>query len=249
VNVYAGNIEYNSIKGEIRNGMTTPFAYLLANLLVQLPMMFVMGLCVTVPLFGVGGFPWHNFAQTFLIYSINLWVWECMGQFLSLGRNPIMGMLNYVGIWFMATLFSGLVFRGEDVIWPIRLLYYVLPFKYLFGGMAWAVFTGATYSGAMPCSENCDGRPFTCDGDTSGLQCWGVTGEQILRSGSYLYEVITPTDFYGFNVSMLVAQAVVFKLLSLTLLYIKSMANARAKLVAPQPISKPKAARSVAASA
>jgi hypothetical protein len=155
-----------------------------------------------------------------------------MGQFFALGANPIMGMLNYANIWFAATLFSGLVFRGVDVIWPIRVLYYILPFKYLFGGIAWAIYKDAEYSGAEPCpvGMDCGGRTFYCPGDvTGGLQCWGRTGLEILSSGSYLYEVVSPTDYYLFYLSMLLAQAAVYKTLQFVVLYAKSMANQRAK--------------------
>jgi hypothetical protein len=139
VSVYAGNIEYLSVKGEIRNGMCSPLAYLLSNLMVQVPMMLVMALFVCVPYFAIGGFPWNGFVQALLLDAANLWVWESMGQLLALGTNPIIGMLTYANLQFASTLFSGLVFRGADVIWPTRVLYYVLPFKYLMGGLTWAI--------------------------------------------------------------------------------------------------------------
>jgi len=232
VTVYAGHIEYLSVKGEIRNGMLSPSTYLLANLMVQVPMMLIMAICVCTPFYAIGNFKWEGFAQAFLLYATNLWVWECMGQFFALGANPIMGMLNYANLWFASTLFSGLVFRGADVIWPIRLLYYILPFKYLFGGISWAVFKDEYgVGGAEICDATVDGceRGFKCDDPSGGLQCWGFTGPQILRSASFLYEVVSPTDYYAFYLSMLVAQACVYKVLQLILLHAKAMANQRAK--------------------
>jgi hypothetical protein len=143
-----------------------------------------------------------------------------------------MGMLNYANIWFAAALFCGLVFRGVDVIWPIHVLYYILPFKYLFGGVAWAIFKDAEYSGTEPCPNDfdCGGRDFYCPDDvTGGLQCWGRTGLEVLRSSSVLYEVVSPTNYYFFYLAMLLCQACIYKVLQFALLYTKSMANQRAK--------------------
>jgi ABC-type multidrug transport system ATPase subunit len=80
ISVYAGNIEYLSVKGEIRNGMNSPVAYLLSNLMVQLPMMLVMAFFVCVPFWAIGNFPWEGFVHAFLLYAANMWVWESMGQ-------------------------------------------------------------------------------------------------------------------------------------------------------------------------
>jgi ABC-type multidrug transport system ATPase subunit len=83
ISVYAGNIEYLSVKGEIRNGMNSPVAYLLSNLMVQVAMILVMAFCVCVPYRAIGSFPWEGFVHAFLLYAANMWVWESMGQVLS----------------------------------------------------------------------------------------------------------------------------------------------------------------------
>ena len=42
-------------------------------------------------------------------------------------------MLAFLGVWSSSIVFCGLVFRGEDVVWPFRLFYYVMPLKWTFG--------------------------------------------------------------------------------------------------------------------
>ena len=154
-------------------------------------------------------------------------------------------MLNYVNSWFAATLFTGLVFRPNDVIWPIRLLYYILPFKYLFNGLAWSLFHGTTYSGAQLCPTGdasldalyCPaGNPgFYCpavyEGTLPPQACWGRTGDQILKQGAVLYEVLDGDGYaevIAIDFAALFAQAVVYKLGATAMLYLKSMAHARA---------------------
>jgi len=53
-----------------------------------------------------------------------------IGQLFSLMPNVILGMMNYMSLWFSAFLFSGLFVRIPDVIWPFRLFCYILPLGY-----------------------------------------------------------------------------------------------------------------------
>ena len=43
------NVETNLMQAEIRGGMCSSIAYILANTLVQIPSMLVLATCVTVP--------------------------------------------------------------------------------------------------------------------------------------------------------------------------------------------------------
>ena len=72
--------------------------------------------------------------------------------------NPILGMLLYLMNWFIALLFSGIIFRGEDVVWPLRALYYVYPLQYLMNSLSFLVMRDATYEGAVPCAID----PLSC---------------------------------------------------------------------------------------
>ena len=48
-------------------------------------------------------------------------VFEALTQLLStLFANPILGMLAFLMFWSSSIIFCGLVFRGNDVIWPFR---------------------------------------------------------------------------------------------------------------------------------
>ena len=55
-------------------------------------------------------------------------VFDNLAQLLALAfANPVLGMLAFLGVWSSSIVFCGLVFRGEDVVWPFRLFYYVMP--------------------------------------------------------------------------------------------------------------------------
>ena len=46
------NVEANLMHAELRGGMCSTTAYVLANTVVQIPSMFALAMCVTVPAYG-----------------------------------------------------------------------------------------------------------------------------------------------------------------------------------------------------
>jgi len=92
------NVEANLMQAELRGGMCSTTAYVLANTIVQLPSMFALAVCVTVPAYVMGDWEWDSFGRMVLLYAINFEVWETMAQCFSVG-NPLLGMLNYVQNW------------------------------------------------------------------------------------------------------------------------------------------------------
>merc|ERR1719174_133671 len=120
--------------------MYSPTAYIIANTIVQVPFMFFLSLGAILPAFGIGGWSFENFGSFLIAYSASMWAFECMAQCMALIPNPILGMLNFVSAWSCAILFCGLVFRGEDCIWPLRAFYYILPLKWLFNAAAYDVY-------------------------------------------------------------------------------------------------------------
>ena len=214
------NIEAQLMHAEIRGGMCSTAAFILANTAIQLPMMFVLSACVLTPTFALGNWEWETFGDQLLLYSANFLVWESMAQCFSIG-HPLVGMLNYVQNWFTSLLFCGFVFRGTEVIWPFRLFYYIMPFQWFFNSAIYNVFSSASYDGTVACNATsclladdcttCE-RGFYCPGGgNAALQCWGPDGPNILTSGHVSYEVVTPENHFARNLIILVAQAAVYK--------------------------------------
>lgn len=224
------NVEANLMHAEIRGGMCSTTAYLLANTAVQLPSMFALAVCVVVPAYGMGDWEWETFGGMLVLYAVNFVVWESMAQCFSVG-NPLLGMLNYVQNWFISLLFCGFVFRGTEVIWPFRVFYYIMPFQWFFNSAIYLGFDKASYDGTLPCTpESCEAiedcftcpRGFYCPGGgLAALQCWGPDGHEIMTSGQSSYEVVTPDDYYLRNILLLLLQAAVYKVLFIVQIYIK----------------------------
>mmetsp|Transcript_10170 Transcript_10170/g.33454 ORF Transcript_10170/g.33454 Transcript_10170/m.33454 type:complete len:1546 (-) Transcript_10170:270-4907(-) len=220
--VYALNAEFVTVKKEVKDGMYGPMAYALANGLLQLPMMFTFGLCAMLPTYLILGWPWDTFLTTLALFSAHCWAFECIAQFFSLSANPLVGMLKYLNVWFISALFSGLVFRGRDVIWPLRLLYYCLPMKWFFGATAYSIMASSPpYEGTLACNSTgagavsyCPDEGFYCpstEEDPFGLSCYGETGPQILDSLSKTYDAISSENTVLTDLIAILAIGVFFK--------------------------------------
>ena len=183
--------EMRSVIFEIRNGMYRSLSYVLSTTIVQAPMLVLLSFAINVLVFAVGGWPWDNFVTFVLQYACNLFVFESLAQLLIVALpNPILGMLAFLMYWTTSIVFCGLVFRGGDVIWPFRLLYYVMPLRWLFNGLGYDLYTPSTYDGAFECvpGENvetdqgiatCAATGFYCTDASQSLGCYGRTGSQV----------------------------------------------------------------------
>ena len=152
ITVLALNNEYTNARAEMKNGMYSPVAYIIATTLVQLPMMLVLALCALVPGYAVGNWEWDGFVLMIFIYACNMWCFETMAQLFSLGSNAIFGMFNYIQIWAIALMFNGIVFRGQDVVGVLRWMYYGFPLKWFMNALCFTVFSTSNYAGIANCN-------------------------------------------------------------------------------------------------
>lgn len=108
-----------------------------------------------------------------------------------------------------------MLIKVEDVIWPLRLVYYVSPFHYAIKSVNYEVFVDTPpYSGTVPCNTSsanpaCNARGFECP--TSPLICWGSTGVEILDSVHENYAFISSSDDTWNSVAFLFVIAAFFK--------------------------------------
>ena len=98
--------------------MVSPLAYVIANSLMQIPVMFLFTLfSLAVPAYVVAGFYFGNVGLMALVYASNMYAWEGMAQFFSIvSDNPLIGMMSYVQVWFCGFVFSGFGIQAEHVV-------------------------------------------------------------------------------------------------------------------------------------
>ena len=223
ISIIGMSVEMRSVINEIRNGMYRPLSYALSTAVVQAPMLLALSFAINVLVFAVGGWPWDNFVTFVLQYACNLFVFESLAQLLIVALpNPILGMLAFLMYWTTSIVFCGLVFRGGDVIWPFRLLYYVMPLRWLFNGLGYDLYTPSTYDGATECvpGDNvetdqgiatCAATGFYCTDASQSLGCYGRTGSQVLETLHFAYESLGSGDDRVMDVLILLGMALVLK--------------------------------------
>jgi len=86
------------------------------------------------------------------LYGLQFLVLESLGHCCSLFDNPLLGLMQFMNVWFMAFLFSGIAVPVANVIWPFRVLCYILPYRWAMAACNNVAFIfSPDYGGACPC--------------------------------------------------------------------------------------------------
>jgi hypothetical protein len=96
------NTEFFTIKKEVKNGMVDTLPYLFSNSLLQIPVMFLFGIfAISVSEYGMMNYYGKHYGQMLLLYALTMYSYESLAQMLAVAfSNPLLGMLQYVNLWF-----------------------------------------------------------------------------------------------------------------------------------------------------
>ena len=96
--VLAGNLEFAAIKREVRDGQYSPLAAFVATQLLQVPMLYLIGVFSMLPVWTITDWPWEAFGVCSIIQLANLWHFEGIALLLSLVPNPLVGMMTFTNV-------------------------------------------------------------------------------------------------------------------------------------------------------
>ena len=172
VAVFALNAEFRSIRREIKNGMISPAAYLIAKGLLEIPIMLLFAVCALGPAaYGISNYEPSGFVSVCAVWAACIYACEAVSEVLSVQfDNPLLGMMNFMGFWFSGFLYGGFLIPGKDMIWPLKIFYYILPLKYGVRSMVYAEFIDADWSKCKTPSTRALGQ----------VGCFGEDGADIL---------------------------------------------------------------------
>ena len=235
VAVFSYNLEHVSIKREVKQGMYSPFSYCLANSFLQFPMMFILSImALTVGGYCVSLYHVPMYLQMITLYACTLWTFECMAQLFAVQfSNPLLGMLQYMNLWFGSFLFAGVMVPEKDVVWPFRSMCYILPLKYFLKSAMFTDFHKTTFSGAHV--DATDPRGFSCN-DANTLGCYGYYGTQVLDSVGQTYQSISSKDEVAEDFLIILAIGLFFKFSAIFMI----VADCMSSMSIHSPKSKPK---------
>jgi len=227
--VYSFNGEFHAIKKEIKDGMYSPGAYLTATGLLQLPLMIALGVAaISIGPYCISNYHAPNYFLYLIIYSVTLWSFETMAQFFSVVvSNPLVGMLGFMQCWFASFLFAGIMVPEDDVVWPLKIMVWIFPYRWALSGMAYIDYKDTTWSGAI--LDATDPRGFSCPENEAmlpPLPCYGYTGTQVLTTmGNSLYKSMSPDNDLGMQIGLIALIAFVYKVQYIAVLYMKTRAS------------------------
>jgi hypothetical protein len=146
--------------------------------------MFLFGICALGPAaYGLANFNGADFPLYLVIWTAAIYAWEAMAEVLALAfDNPLFGMMQCMGLWFSAFLYGGFLIPGEDMVWPLKVFYYILPIKYSVRSMVWAEFHQADFA-------KCKGGVDPGAVQSNGEYCYGQDGTDVLDSLNNIFPV------------------------------------------------------------
>jgi ABC-type multidrug transport system ATPase subunit len=228
IGVYSFNAEFKALLKEVKNGMFGMDKFLLATMIIQIPVVFMLSICATgIPAFAIADFYAPNWFFITAMYTCMLFCYESIARLLSVQfKNPLLGMLCYLNLWFSSFLFAGVMIPVDDVLWPFRVMCYILPLKWAFSSIAYYDAIDSEYSGATLCTDTSQANCFfhgnrqpgwTCSSSASqpidaSAQCYGHTGWQVLDSLGTNYDVIRSDADIPLNFGIIIGIAVCFQL-------------------------------------
>ena len=144
--------EIHNIHNEQKNGMVKPLAYVIAKLVLTLPIIFILFsvTALAIPGFIIQTYNVGDFFSILLIWSLPIYLFESIAESIAVWiGDKTVGMIVFLLYWVLSFLFAGIFLREEDMFLPLKVFYYLMPFRYYNQSMTHRIFQGATF-------EKCD---------------------------------------------------------------------------------------------
>jgi len=220
--VFAINDEFNISQKEMHNGIARTRAYIVSRMLIQYPYMILLSLsALGVPAYAIADYNLDGFLMSFVCMTVCLCGFEFMGEaFGIIFKNPLIGMLAAVGMWFVAFLFSGCFLKPDFIIWPFRAFCWCLPLRWMIRALVYLEFHGTEWEGAELSSVSPTG--FVCPGADSPLNCFGRTGDQVLKSLAQQFGNLSTEDTVVEDIVYCLIIAAVFKIICIVSIVLKT---------------------------
>jgi len=213
--IFGHSMDVLNLKRNVHNGIMRPVSFFVARLL-QLPMMILFSVCsVSVGGYAMGNWNGERYGIIILLNAMLLTSMEFTAEFCAvISVQPALGILSFLGLWFANFLFSGMVFKDKDVVWPLKLICYILPLRYGISPMAYWEYIGTMWEGTTPChptnDKMCQPAGYKCVGSRI---CYGNTGSEVLESMSEIFGLISSKNETAECVLYLLLYCVVIKVL------------------------------------
>ena len=192
------NAEFALILREARNGMVVPFSYIIAKTILVLPIIFIFSLlAIGVPGFAIQNFT--GFGNCWVSFAFCLLVMESIAECLSVWfENAVVGMILYGAIWCASLLFNGIFLPLDDMFWPFKVFYYILPMSYFSRSFIYATLVDAEFQ--------------TCNVLPVGTPCVASTdGADVLDGLGESFPLVSSENTVGTDIAALFVMGIAYK--------------------------------------
>lgn len=230
---FAAGDEFTAVLKEVRANNYRLCSYLIAQMLIQLPVMWLLAVISTCTSgFGIGRWSLNAAVPIEVIMFAMCCIYESLAQLLAVASpHPALATMGVTTFWLLNFLFSGAIVRRDDVPWPFRVLSYILPYGYASRSAVRSEYIDETFAGAVRLPDG----SYTCPGELP-TGCYGVTGEEVLKSLSNVIYNMTPENKLWEDLALLIGFAVVFKILFVIVAYYRAC---RAMAIGAPPAEDP----------
>eukprot|EP00928_Gymnodinium_smaydae_P039542 TRINITY_DN26991_c0_g2_i1.p1 TRINITY_DN26991_c0_g2~~TRINITY_DN26991_c0_g2_i1.p1 ORF type:complete len:609 (-),score=71.69 TRINITY_DN26991_c0_g2_i1:312-2138(-) len=130
VTIAVYSLDFHVYTKEIKNGMYCPGAYVLSQVAVMIPSLYLLSACSLLPLYSVVGFSVQNVFWIWLAhFAVMLWA-ECLAQLLAVCvPHYLMGMVAYIGVMFIAFLECGAIVNMHRVTQALSWIHHIDPWN------------------------------------------------------------------------------------------------------------------------
>lgn len=211
VAVYKLNLELKSIFVENKNGMGSTISYIIAKTILVIPILFFFSIAALgIPGYVIQKFPPESFGKMILLFMVLISMWESSGEaFAALFDEAVLGMLVHTTWWFAALLFSGYLVPLNDMFWPLKIFYYVLPYNYYVRSALYLIFTQSRW-------EACT------DPSTSAVCVNSTKGIDVLANFERVIPLVSVEDTYWGDLFIMFLLGVFWKVVAIIAIIVKS---------------------------
>jgi len=197
------NLDFHVYVKEVRNGLYSPAAYMLAQMAMMVPCLLALSLFALAPLYAVVGYSWEGAFGIWMAHAAIMLFAECLAQLLGVCFGHfLMGMVAYVGLSFVMFLQCGAIVSVGSIVWPLRWIHFVDPWNLCLRAMVKFDFQHAEFGGFGENGELCLRGP---------IPCLGRRGADVLDSLGFALSGFS-ADIHGWaNIGIVVGLALALK--------------------------------------
>lgn len=202
--------EYACFRKEVKNGLYHPLAHLTADMMVNMPIWFLLALAALVPSLLILDTPLQTAPEVWLLLAAYVGFNDTFAQLCgSLRGGSAMGIMLFLMQTILNMIFNGtLLAHADKVPWLMRWLFSVVPSKYTFRSGVKLEFHGLVFQGFQICSD-----PSLPAEVRAVMPCWGASGpDAVAALAGQMFPVLGGDFTYAGDLGFILGALVTLKL-------------------------------------